>query len=95
MLLEFELRLGNRMKELFNPIANIIASQESNQKKDPLKTMNSGHISEKEEVKCWFCSKKHKVATCKDFLSSSINAKNEFLQANKLCCNYLGKGHNL
>ena len=45
-LLGFELWLGNRMKELFNPIADIIASQESNRKKDPLKTINAGHISE-------------------------------------------------
>ena len=57
-LLEFELWLGNRMKELLNPIADIIASQESNRKKDPLKTINAGHISEREEVKYRFCSKK-------------------------------------
>ena len=94
-LLEFELWLGNRMKELFNPIADIIASQESNRKKDPLKTINAGHISEREEVKCWFCSKKHKVTTCEDFISSSINVKNEFVKANKLCWNCLGKGHNI
>ena len=56
--LDYELWLGNRMKELFNPIADIIASHESNQKKDPLKAINAGHISEKEKVKCWFCSKK-------------------------------------
>ena len=94
-LLEFELWLGNRIKELFNPIANIIASQESNRKKDPLKTINTGHISEREEVKCWFCSKKHKITTCEDFISSSINVKNEFVKANKLCWNCLGKGHNM
>ena len=83
-LLEFELWLGNRMKELFNPIADIIASQESNRRKDPLKTRNAGHISEREEVKCWFCSKKYKVTTCEDFISISINVKNEFVKANKL-----------
>ena len=47
---ELELWLENRMKELFNPIADIIASQESNRRKDPLKTINAGHISEKEEM---------------------------------------------
>ena len=73
------------MKELFNPIAIIIVSQESNQKKDPLKTMKIGHISEREKVKCWFSSKKHKLATCEDFMSSSTNVKNEFFKANKLC----------
>ena len=93
-LLEFELWLGNRMKELYNPIDDIIASQESNRKKDPLKTINAGHTREKEEVKCWFCSKRHKITTCEEFMSSSINAKNEFVKANKLCWNCLGKGHN-
>ena len=44
-LLEFELWLGSRVSELFNPIAKIIASQESNRKKDPLKTINTGYIS--------------------------------------------------
>ena len=83
------------MKELFNPIADIIASQESNRKKDPLKAINAGHISEREEVKCWFCSKKHKVTTCEDFISSSINVKNEFVKANKLCWKCLGKDHNI
>ena len=71
------------MKELFNPIADIIASQESNRKNDPLKTINAGHISEREEVKCWFCSKKHKVTTCEDFISSSINAKTNLLKQTK------------
>ena len=83
------------MKELFNPIADIIASQESNRTKDPLKTINAGHISEREELKCWFCSKKHKVATCEDFISSSINVKNKSVKANKLCWNSLGKGHDI
>ena len=39
------------MKKLFNPIADYIAPQESNRKEDPLKTINAGHISEREEVK--------------------------------------------
>ena len=95
LLLEFELWLGNRMKELYHPIADIIASQEAKQKKDSLKTVNAGHIKEKEEVKCWFCSKKHKTTTCEDFISSSVNTKNEFVKANKLCWNCLGKGHNI
>ena len=87
-LLESELWLGNRMKEL-------IASHESNRKNDPLNTINAGHIREKEEVKCWFCFKKHKITTCEDFISGSINAKNEFVKANKLCWNCLGKGHSI
>ena len=94
-LLEFELWLGNRMKKLYNPIADIVASQESNRKKDPLRIINAGRIREKEELKCLFCSKKHKITTCEDFISSSINAKNEFVKANKLCWNCLGKGHNI
>ena len=68
------------MKELLNPIVDITASQESHRKKDPLKTINAEHISEKEEVRYWFCSKKHKVTTCEDFISSSINVKNEFVK---------------
>ena len=94
-LLVTELWLGNGMKELYNPIADIITSQESNRKKDPLKTINAGCIRGKEEVKCWFCSKKHKITTCENFISSSINAKNKFVKANKPCWNCLGKGHNI
>ena len=93
-LLEFDLWLGIRMKELFNPIVDIIVSQGPNRKKDPLKAINAGHISEREEVKCWFCFKKHKVTPCEDFISSSINVKNEFVKANKLCWNCLGKDNN-
>ena len=51
LLLEFKHWLGNRIKELFNPTANIIASQESNRKNNPLKTINAGHISKKETIK--------------------------------------------
>ena len=65
------------MKESFNLIADIIASQESNRKKDPLKIINAGHISEREQVKCWFCFKKHKVTTCGNFIYSSIKAKKQ------------------
>ena len=83
------------MKELFNLIADIIVSQESNRKKDPLKIINAGHISETEEVKCWFCSQKNTLTTCDDYIYSSINAKNKFVNANKLCWNCLGKGHNI
>ena len=83
------------MKELFNLIADIIVSQESNRKKDPLKIINAGHISETEEVKCWFCSQKNTLRTCDDYIYSSINAKNKFVNANKLCWNCLGKGHNI
>ena len=93
-LLELDLWLGIRMKELFNPIVDIIVSQGPNRKKDPLKVINAGHISEREEVKCWFCFKKHKVTPCEDFISSSINVKNEFVKANKLCWNCLGKDNN-
>ena len=39
-----------------------------------------GHISEREEAKCSFCSKKHKVTNCEDFISCSINVKNEFVK---------------
>ena len=56
-LIKFELLLASRMKELYNPIPDIIVSQKSNRKKDALKTINTGDISEK-GVKCWFCSKK-------------------------------------
>ena len=33
------------------------------------------------------------ISTCEDFIS--INVKNEFVKANKLCWNCLGKGHNI
>ena len=76
-------------------MTDITASQESNRKKDLLKKINAGNIREKEEVKCWFCSKKHKITTYEDFISSPINAKSEFVKANKFCWNCLGKDHNI
>ena len=51
LLLVFKHWVRNRIKELFNPIANIIASQESNRKNNPLKTIIARHISEKETHK--------------------------------------------
>ena len=95
-LIEFEKWFENRIKELFNPIADIIASQEIHHKKDPLtRTVNNGNVGEKEEVKCWFCSQKHKVTICQDFINTSLKDKNEFVKTNKLCWNCLGKGHNI
>ena len=76
-LLEFQLWLGGK-KDLFNPLVHITASHEPNRKKDLSKTIDTGYISEKGEVKYWFCSKKHKVTTFKDFKSNSINAKKKF-----------------
>ena len=48
LLLEIKHWLGTRIKELFNPAANIITSQESNKNNNLLKPINAGHISEKE-----------------------------------------------
>ena len=44
-LIKFELLLASRMKELYNPKPDIIVSQKSNRKKDPLKTINTRDIS--------------------------------------------------
>ena len=85
-LIEFEKWFENRIKELFNPIADIVASQEIHHKKDPLtRRVNNGNVGEKEEVKCWFCSQKHKVTTCQDFINTSLKDINEFVKTNKLC----------
>ena len=53
--------------------------------------MDAGHISKKEDIKSWFCSRKHKVTTCKDFIFSSINAKNEFVKNKQTLLELLGK----
>lgn len=95
-LLEFEKWLENRMKELFNPIADIIASQEISSKKDPLyKRINNGSTTDKDDIKCWFCSKKHKITICQDFIKLPLKDKNEFVKTNKLCWNCMAKGHNI
>ena len=81
--MELDQCLGNRIKDLFNPTANTIASQESKRKIDQLKTISAGPVSKKEEATCWFCSKKHNVMTSGDLISSSVMVKTISLKQTK------------
>jgi len=90
-LLEFENWLNKRTKEFYNPIANIIASQEPFRQKDS-KSINNFKYESK-TLKCYCCSDDHKLTKCETFLSKTLEAKNDFVKEHKLCWNCLSKGH--
>ena len=77
-LIEFEKWLQIRISHLFNPIANIIASQETKSKDVPSHARsNYGKILQSEDNKltCWLCNDKHKLHQCEMFKSKSLPEK--------------------
>ena len=77
-LIEFEKWLQIRISHLFNPIANIIASQETKSKDVPSHARsNYGKIlqSEGNKLTCWLCNDKHKLHQCEMFKSKSLPEK--------------------
>ena len=74
-LIEFEIWLQIRISHLFNPIANIIASQETKLKDGPSHARsNYGKILQSEDNKltCWLCNDKHKLHQYEIFKSKSL-----------------------
>ena len=91
-LTKFEIWLGNKVTELFNPISAIINHQEK-QKQDfhkdsphlekdnrnPYRTflaLGDGTSNYQPNIlRCWLCSKGHKIAECNQFVTLSVDER--------------------
>ena len=84
---QFENWLEKRIKEQYNPIANILAKDEQHIKnKDSRFPINLNHSSVFEkDIKCWLCSEKHKITICEQFKSKNLLLKRNSLQKRKNC----------
>ena len=82
----------DKVKEQFNPIANILSIDQSYRPRDHIR-LNNNNQDESQEIKCWFCSDDHKLGSCDRFLSKPLYEKKQFVEKEKLCWNCLAKGH--
>ena len=85
------------MHQYFNPVANIVAIQESYKSKQRTSqeiTRNNNLQSDSSNnsaIKCWLCSEAHKLPSCPKFQSKSLAEKKKVVGVYKLCCNCLAK----
>ena len=109
-LTKFEIWLGNKVSELFNPISAITNHQEK-QKRDfhkdshhlekdnrnPFRTflaLGKGTLNYQPNIlRCWLCSKNHKIAECNHFVTLSVDERLRLVKINKLCFNCLSNSH--
>ena len=70
------------MQQFFNPIANILATNNESKKGDkPLFARNNlSSSSEISKMICWYCQKDHKLTACKTFNSLKLGAKKRFVK---------------
>ena len=90
-LLQFENWRGNKLKEFFNPVANIIANQGSDTRRSNKLNFESKISGDK--IKCWFCSNSHKITKCQEFVNLPLDEKRKFVSEKNLCYNYLSNNH--
>ena len=88
-LIEFEHWLGNRVKEYFNPIANIIADNELRKQEKAFKSTVYGTYlpatNEDNDPCCWLCKQKHRLMNIPEFINKSLDEKKNFIVQNRLC----------
>ena len=71
MLEQFEKWLDTKVKEQFNPFANILSIDQPYRPRDHIRSNNINQ-DESQEIKCWFCSDDHKLVSCGQFLSKPL-----------------------
>ena len=89
-LQQFQIWLENRVKEQYNPIANILASDKSYKNRDnPTRSNNFSNKNSNtdREIKCWLCENKLKITSCDQFKAKSLSEKIRFVEQGKLCWN--------
>ena len=89
---QFEKWLDTKIKEQFNPIANILSIDQPYRPRDHIRSSNINQ-HESQEIRCWFCSDDHKLGSCDKFLSKPSYEKKQFVEKEKLCWNCLAKGY--
>ena len=93
---QFQIWLENRVKEQYNPTANILASDKPYKNRDnPIRSNNFSNKNNNtdREIKCWLCENKHKITSCDHFKAKSLSDKKRFAEQEKLCWNCLATGH--
>ena len=107
-LTKFKIWLGNKVAELFNFISAITSHQEK-QKRDFHKDSQKKIIEiptalflhwgegtsnyQPNILRCWLCSKDHKIAECNHFVTLSVDERLRLVKINKLWFNSLSNSH--
>ena len=65
------------------------------QKHDNKAKENSSSDKDKQNIKCWLCTKPHGLSDCDVFKAKSLDERKEYVQTEKLCFNCFSKGHSL
>ena len=100
----FERWLGNKLDEIYNPIAAIIESEE---KKRTTREQNSSNRNlpkdtrqfyalngiTSDQLKCWICQKGHKVTDCDEIKNKPYSEKLKLIRDKNLCFNCLSNTH--
>ena len=87
--------LESIVKESFNPIAMIISEKKS-PKAPKDKQGNDGQRIRNNfsrQVKCWLCSKDHKISKCLKILNASAEERQKIVREKGLCFNCLSNNH--
>ena len=98
-LFKLESWLDGKLKELFNPIANIIAQEEgkdkgkSNIKKGFMNHMENDSDSRTTPVTCHLCKKPHRLYQCEKFKGKPVAERRTDVKDLKLCFNCLSNLH--
>ena len=109
-LTKFEIWLGNKVAELFNPISAIIEHQEKRKRdfrkdshrlerdsRNPYRTflaLAEGTSNYQPNIlRCWLCSKDHKIAECNQFVTLTVDERLRLEKKTKLCFNCLSNSH--
>ena len=85
------------MLQFFNPIVNILATNDESKKGDKPLFARNNHSSSSEISKmiCWYCQKGHKLTACKTIISLNLEEKKRFFKEKQLFWNCLSKGHKI
>ena len=104
---KFEKWLDSKLKEYYNPIANIITATEHSKfnerkHKEPDKRSFNNYTDTKsnkdgisKSPNCWLCSNSHKIWKCELFKAKSVAERKTCVKDLKLCFNCLSKNHQI
>ena len=65
------------------------------QKHDDSANENPSSGKDKGDIKCWLCTKPHRLMDCDAYKAKSGDERKEYVKTEKLCFNCFSKGHSL
>ena len=65
------------------------------QKHDDSAKENPSSDKDKKDIKCWLCTKPHRLMDCDVFKAKSLDERKEYVKTEKLCFNCFSKGTSL